>query len=157
MRKKDSYYIKRNSFFINIGYNKKMDRNIDIDVIIELIIEHEGLVPNQTPFRIVNDIMANWDHIFGYEIDKSIIKPKGRENFIFLKNLGDVFLSVRHQFYNYSINPGRYGLKEDCNIVEAIRLFDQSGANGKIVFLKSRISDFDENIELRKLFNDKES
>ena len=103
---------------------------MDIDVIIEDIIEHEGLIPYQTPFRIYNAAMLILDHVLGFEIDKGFKKPENRKNFIFLKNEGDVYLAVWKQFFKYMENPLKYGL---------------SIGEGQ----------FDEKVSLRELFEDK--
>lgn len=100
----------------------------------DLIIQHEGLVPFQTPFRITSDDMAKWvsmfDDTIGIQLDPNFKKPKDRQNFLFLKNKDDVFPAVQEQFRRFSERqPG-------ITVEDAVRIFDQTGADGKLNFLK---------------------
>lgn len=104
---------------------------------VSLILQHEGLLPGQTPFRITSPAMRKWKTVHGYPIAKGVA-PKGRENFLFLQNPMDVFPAVRKQFKNYLTKPGRYGLKGAPTVMQAISIFDQTGAQGKANFLRSR-------------------
>lgn len=122
----------------------------NIDSLIKNILIHEDLLPFQTPFRITNFSMNNWKTILGYTISHNP-KPEGRTNFIFLTNQEDVFKSVKQQFLNYNYNPDKYGIGPDPTIEQAIRLFDQTGSDGKIKFLKEKIQDFDETKPLEDL------
>ena len=102
----------------------------------DLVIEHEDLVPFQTPFRITSDGMGKWVSMFDdtltVQLDPAFNKPEDRKNFLFLKNQDDLSPAVEEQFRRYAErNPG-------ISITDAIRIFDQTGADGKIDFLKKR-------------------
>lgn len=111
---------------------------ISSDSLVNAIVSHEGLLPKQTPFRITSPAMGNWNTIHGFEIDKTSPRPSNRRNFIFLKNPEDVPKAVKQQFLNYRNKPSRYGLSAEPTLEEAIRVFDQTGADGKISFLKKK-------------------
>jgi len=128
----------------------------NLDTVIKYIIIHEGLVPFQTPFRITNPVMREWNTILGFKIKKDNI-PEDRNNFIFLVNQDDVLKAVKQQFLNYNNNPSKYGLPNNPTIENAIRLFDQSGANGKIIFLESNIPTFDPSIHLNDIVANQKS
>src|SRR3990167_9077070 len=106
---------------------------------VDLIIQHEGLEEYQTPFRITSPEMAQWKTIHGKKISVNAKKSKGREKFIYLENKEDIPVAVRRQFINYSKTPQKYGIKPvNPTIEEGVRVFDQTGAEGKIKFLKSK-------------------
>ena len=103
---------------------------------IDGLIKHEGLEPGQTPFRITSDEMRTWSTIHGLPIDWEKVPSKGRENFIYLKDANQVPIAVDTQFYKYYTNPKAYKLPKNPTIENAIRKFDQTGADGKIKYLK---------------------
>lgn len=108
-------------------------RRIDF---INAILQHEGLVPLQTPFRITDPKMANWVSMFDdtirTQLDPNAIKPKDRQNFLFLKNQADLIPAVAEQFRRYrERNP-------NWRIIDAIRKFDQTGSKQKLNFLKEQ-------------------
>ena len=103
---------------------------------IDLIIQHEGLEPYQTPFKITSEEMRNWKTIHGYKINQKAKPSKGRENFIYLEKQEELKPSVEQQFTNYVLKPKEFGLKENPTLAEAVKVFDQTGAEGKIKFLK---------------------
>lgn len=106
--------------------------------IIQAILQHESLVPGQTPFRITNPNMKKWNKIHGFQIDKNPEAPMNRQNFIFLKNPNEVPIAVKKQFENYAYNPQKYGLPKNPTLEDALRLFDQTGAKGKMAFIKNK-------------------
>jgi hypothetical protein len=114
------------------------------------VIQHEGLEPYQTPFRITSEAMRNWKTIHGYKINKEIVPSKGRENFIYLLNQEDLFPAVRQQFMNYATNPKKYGLPQNPTVEQAVKVFDQTGAQGKLNFLKKM--GIDSTVLLEELF-----
>ena len=121
------------------------------DNIVDEIINHEGLIDKQTPFRITNPEMKKWTKIHGYEIDNTAKKPANRENFIFLKNSEDVPKAVKQQFIKYATTPNKYGLRNDVTLKDALNKFDQSGAKGKIEFLMKKFPNLDLNQPLKNM------
>ena len=115
---------------------------------IDLTIQHEGLEPLQTPFKITSEEMRNWKTIHGFKINKEAKPSKGRENFIYLENQEDLKPAVKQQFINYSTKPEKYGLKNNPTVTDAIRIFDQTGAEGKLKFLQQK------GIDTNMLLND---
>lgn len=104
---------------------------------VSAIIEHEGLIPKQTPFRITNESMRKWNKIYGFDISHEE-KPSNRKNFIFLKNAEDVVPAVESCLKNYANNPSKYGLSEKSTLKDILMKFDQTGSAGKIKFLRSK-------------------
>lgn len=127
------------------------DSNFEIDDIVDAIIKHEGLIEGQTPFRITNPIMRKWNTIHGFEINKNANIPENRRNFIFLKNPNDVKKAVKQQILNYIKMPERYGLPNNPSLVQIIKVFDQSGSEGKIKYLQNKFPSLDLNIPTRDL------
>lgn len=123
---------------------------LNFNHVINLILQHEGLLPKQTPFRITNPEMKRWNNILGFKVDKSEIPPPERKNFIFLENPNDVPKAVRKQFQNYANNPSKYGLKPNVTLKDALAKFDQSGVKGKIEFLLKNIPNLDLNKPLKE-------
>ena len=80
--------------------------------------------------------MAQWNTIHGYKIDKKAAKSKGRENFFYLKNADEVKPAVEKQFKNYYQVPAKYSLPSNPTVEQAVRKFDQTGADGKLKMLK---------------------
>jgi hypothetical protein len=119
--------------------------NITINTVIDSILDHENLLPGQTPFRITSPAMRRWDRIFGYRINRNPAVPSNRRNFLFLQKPGDVTLAIRRLFERYNNNPGRYGLDANPSLADAIRTFDQSNAEAKISFLNRQIPNLDVN------------
>ncbi|HUU89152.1 MAG TPA: hypothetical protein VMX17_15565 [Candidatus Glassbacteria bacterium] len=118
-------------------------KNVSMDEFVNAIIQHEGLLPGQTPFRYTNQTMRRWDTIHGFPIDKVSPRPSNRNNFIFLKNKEDVPKAVRKQFENYINFPQRYGWQRQPSIQQSISKFDQTGASGKMSFLKKKFPSID--------------
>jgi len=121
----------------------KPSMNITFTDIIQSILRHESLIPGQTPFRITNPSMKNWNKIHGFQIDKNPNAPSNRQNFLFLKNPNEVPMAVKKQFENYAYNPQKYGLPINPTLEDALRLFDQSGVGGKMNFLKKQFPHID--------------
>jgi len=102
------------------------------------VIEHEDLVENQTPFRVTHPSMRNWTSMFEQTInapvDPNYEKPEGRENFMFVPegNADTIPGMVFEQFRRYAERD------PSVTIGEAIKTFDQTGAKGKLKFLKDR-------------------
>ena len=132
------------------GQTERAKANFDLDTLVNKVLTHEGLLPKQTPFRITNPSMRKWNDIHGFAIDKGP-KPKGRENFIFLKNPEDVAKAVKKQLLNYVNHPAQFKLPANPTIGQALRKFDQSGCKGKIQFLKENIPNFNENMPLKSI------
>lgn len=105
-------------------------------------MQHEGLEPNQTPFRITSPDMGKWTSMFddtiGIQLDPDAKKGKGRQNFLYLKNQSDLLPAISEQFRRYAENPKKYKLPMIPTVSDAVRKFDQSGADGKLSFLQSR-------------------
>lgn len=101
---------------------------------IKKTIEHEGLEPNQTPFRITSEKMRNWTSMFDDTIKTKLNpkakKSKGRENFLYVEKKEDVEPAVSEQFSRYEKR------KPDITVDEAVRTFDQTGAEGKLKYLE---------------------
>lgn len=100
-----------------------------------VVVKHESLSPYQTPFRITNPCMKKWVSLFDdtlrIELDPNFKKPIGRENFLYLKNKEDLIPAIVEQFRRYAFrNP-------EITIGGAIRVFDQTGAEGKIKFIEN--------------------
>lgn len=129
-------------------------KKISLDDIVDAIIKHEGLVKGQTPFRITNPSMKNWNTIHGLEIDKDTPKPVGRENFIFLKDASKVADAIKAQFKKYAKYPARYGFKGAPSLIDALAEFDQSGLSGKVAFILSRIPELNGRADLDKPLTD---
>jgi hypothetical protein len=123
--------------------SKTLEKKVSLDKIVQLVIKHEGINGGQTPFRITSPAMRRWNKIYGYEIDKDIKKPENKKNFLYLKRESDVVGAVRKVFENYAKNPGKYGMSKSVTLEQALRKFDQTGANGKISFLKRNIPGLD--------------
>ena len=62
-----------------------MRQNSNIDHIINTMLEHEDLIPGQTPFRITHRDMRHWKTVLGYPVNKNPKAPYGRKNFIFFR------------------------------------------------------------------------
>ena len=125
----------------------------NIDDIVGIIMEHENLLPKQTPFRITHPSMKKWNNIHGFEVDKSYPRPKGREKFIFLKNPDDVPKAIKKQFIEYQKNPSNYGLPHQPSLRDALRVFDQTGVRGKINYILDRIPKININQPLAYFFS----
>lgn len=131
-----------------ITENKKQNQSdvtsaITLENICKEIIKHENLIPFQTPFRIDEaGKMRAWKHIQGFEIDweKNAKAPKERRNFIFLKNQEDLLPAVIRQFRSYQ--------RQGYNFEEGVRKFDQTGANGKLKYLKEKFPNLDVSSEI---------
>jgi hypothetical protein len=131
---------------------KEVSSQTKIDEIVNAIIQHEGLMPKQTPFRITNPSMKNWTTIHGFKIDRTTPKPKGRENFIYLVNASDVPKAIKKQLARYANNPARYNLSAKPSLKEALQVFDQTGVRGKLNFLQERFPSLNVNQTLSSLF-----
>lgn len=120
----------------------------------DLIVKHEGLEPGQTPFRITNPEMAKWKTIHGKKINHKAVKSKGRENFFYLEKPDEVKPAVEQQFKNYYQVPAKYNLPSNPTVEQAVRVFDQSGADGKLKMLKDNGVDVSQ--PLSNIFNQTE-
>lgn len=132
--------------------NKPSSNPVTFDQILPTIFEHEGLLPKQTPFRIMNDTMRKWNTIHGFPIDKTTPVPKDRRNFFFLQDSDDVPKAIRQQFVNYYTNPTKYKLSSEPTLDEAIRKFDQENPDGKMKLILSNFPNIDFKIPLRNFF-----
>jgi len=132
--------------------NKTQAPNAHIDNIIDTVLEHEGLLPGQTPFRITNKNMRNWDRFLGFPINKKPQAPSNRKNFLFFKNPEHVKPAVKQQLQRYVENPKQFGLSRNPTLEEALRKFDQTNVNAKIRYLKSEIPNLDIRTPLKDLF-----
>ncbi len=117
-----------------------------------LIFQHEGLLPNQTPLRITNPTMRNWNTIHGFPIDKTSPRPNNRKNFFFLQNVEDVPKAIRQQFVNYYTNPSKYQLSSNPTLAEAISKFDQERPQDKMKYIKNHLPDLNFNTSLKSYF-----
>jgi hypothetical protein len=113
--------------------------SVNLSDLIKLIVQHEGLVRGQTPFKITSPEIGKWTTIHGFKIDRNAKKPSDRKNFIFLKNPDEVPKAVEKQFVKYATNPSKYGLPSNVTLKGAISKFDQTGANDKIAFIKKQM------------------
>lgn len=136
----------------NVPQETYSEKPITQDDLIRHILQHEGLIEKQTPFRYTNETMKKWDTIHGFEIDKTTPVPFNRRNFIFLKNPSDVPMAVKKQFENYLKKPSKYGLPKNPTLEDAIRVFDQSGADSKIQYLKEALPSIKPQDPLSKFF-----
>jgi hypothetical protein len=125
---------------------------ISIDDLVPHILHHEGLIDRQTPFRYTSDAMREWNTIHGFPIDRSGNVPNNRRNFIFLQRQEHVPMAVRAQFANYSNRPHAYGLQGNPTVEQAIRVFDQTGADGKLRYLRDNLPNFNPDQPLSELF-----
>jgi hypothetical protein len=131
--------------------NKEQPKvTVKMNEFIDHLLIHEGLEPRQTPIRITFQHMRNWDHILGYDVYKGH-KPKDRQNFFYVKNPNDVKPVTTKAFMNYLKDPQRWKLPKNPTIGQAIRVFDQSGSDDKITYLKKSIPNFNENAPLKSL------
>lgn len=109
----------------------------------DYIIEHENLQPNQLPFRVTDDgvkyskgkrPMREWTSMFDDTIktplDPKAKKAKGTENFLYTTDEKHKKPAVEEQFRRY--DEGEPGISVD----KAVRKFDQTGAEGKLKYLK---------------------
>jgi len=126
---------------------------INSTALVNEILKHENLIPGQTPFRITNPQMREWNTIHGFEIDKTSPRPENRKNFFFLKNHDEIPQSVKIQFKKYSLYPQDYGLKPNPTLKEGIEVFDQTGSAGKITYLKKVFPYIDFNKSLSFYFS----
>lgn len=131
---------------------KSDEAKINISTVIDSVLKHENLLPGQTPFRITSPKMRQWNSIYGYKINKKPDAPSIRTNFLFLKNPSDVPKAVKALFYKYKSNPGRYGLSNKSTLKQVLEVFDQSGAAGKMAFLKKEIPGLDVNKPFSNFF-----
>ena len=109
---------------------------MDLNDFVQAVIAHEGLEPNQTPFRITNPAMKNWTSMFDntikIKLNPQAKKSKGRENFLYVQNQADVVPAVAEQFKRYAQrSPG-------ISIADAVKIFDQTGAAGKLQYLQGK-------------------
>lgn len=101
---------------------------------VKKVIEHEGLEPNQTPFRITDPKMGKWTSMFDntkkIKLNPAAKKSPGREKFLYTQNAEDVEPAVSEQFTRYQKrNPA-------ITVEDAVKTFDQTGAKGKLEYLK---------------------
>lgn len=119
------------------------NEKITLDNIVEVLLVHENLLPCQTPFRITNPIMKQWNTILGYKTNKNPEVPSSRKNFIYLINPLEVPLAVKKQFERYATTPEKYGLPENPSLEKCLKVFDQSNAIAKIAYMVSQIKGLD--------------
>ena len=126
--------------------------NTPLNQITPLIIEHERLLPKQTPFRITNPIMRQWNTIHGFPIDKTTPVPRNRRNFFFLQNPNDVPKAIEQQFRNYADRPSKYQLPNIPTLEDAIRKFDQENPDDKMEYIKTSLPNINFNQPLVNFF-----
>ena len=129
-------------------------KSVNIGEFIDLVLKHEGLAPGQTPFRITDPSMKKWTSMFDdtikVKLNPQAAKKPGTENFLYTERPEDVPPAVTEQFRRYNAKPKKYALPENVTIEQAVRLFDQSGADGKIKYLRQ--FGVDPSIPLKTLF-----
>lgn len=121
------------------------------DEFVDAILQHEKVVPFQTPLRITSPEMRGWQHIKGYPVRRGP-KPAGRENFFFVPDQRMVPMATKQQFMDYITQPNHYGLSPRLTVSEAINKFDQTGAPGKLEFMRQR--GFDPNQLMADIFSE---
>lgn len=108
--------------------------------ITQLVMQHEGLEPFQTPFRITDPSMKKWTSMFDdtlrVKLNPNAVKGEGRQNFLYLQRQEDLVPAIAEQFRRYATNPKKYKLPDNPTVAQAIKKFDQTGAAGKIRFLE---------------------
>lgn len=111
-------------------------QNTQLADLAQHIIQHEGLLPNQTPFRITDPTMNKWVSMFDSTnkimLNPNIKKPKGRENFLYTMNPEDVHPAVMEQLRLYATRDPSITLEK------AMKTFDQTGSKGKLKFLQAQ-------------------
>ena len=128
---------------------------------VDLIIKHEGLEPNQTPFRITDPKMSKWTSMFDdtikLKLNPKASKSKGRENFLYTEKPEDVQRGVEEQFKRYKKR------KAGISVEDAVKIFDQSGSDGKLKFLKKqgidtkkKLDDYVKNTDMEMLSDELE-
>lgn len=116
---------------------------VKLPIVVKHMVDHEGLVPHQTPFKITNPEMRKWTRIMGFPVNKHPKAPRDRRNFFYLKNHQDVIPAVTKLLESYANNPEKYNLPDNPTLRQAIRKFDQTNATHKIRYLKEQIPDLD--------------
>lgn len=121
----------------------------------EAIKTHEGLSPRQTPYKATHPSMLGWESMYddsiGMELDPNAQKAPGTENFLYAKRQEDIIPGIIQQFRNYARRPKDFGLPEDPTVEQAVRIFDQTGADGKIKYLAKK--GIDVSMSLSELLN----
>jgi len=110
----------------------KIDK-ITIEDFVSLILKHENLLPRQTPFRITNEDMKNWDTIYGFEIDKTMDQERDdlRKQIEILKTRNDksskkILLKLEARLRKYENAKNFIFLKNDSDVRPAVRkLFER--------------------------------
>jgi len=111
-----------------------------INDIISVMLEHENVIPGQTPARITHPNMRSWKTYQGFPtMTDDSKKPRDRRNFIFLKNPGDVPAAVKKQLSRYVSMPSRFGLPNNPTLGEAMLVFDQQNPRPKMEYMKSKL------------------
>ena len=123
-----------------------------IDTIINLIMRHEGLEPKQTPVRITSNKMRQWNHVLGFDIDKDYLHDPARGNFFYLEDPSKVDDLIKKIFRLYTIYPQKYGLPKNPTLKQCLYKFDQTGAKGKIAFLKSKLPTLNVNTPMANFY-----
>ena len=124
------------------------------------IMMHEGLEPLQLPFRITSPEMGKWSSMFDDEVGGKLklnakaIKAPGREKFLYVTKQEDVLRGISIQFKRYAThkNYEEWRLKHggEPTIADAVKLFDQTGADGKLTYLQK--SGIDTNTKLKEIY-----
>ena len=140
----------------NIDTRTPKSKSVDIRkqefqlLLANAIATHEGLEPFQTPFKITNDEMRKWNTIHGFKINKKVVPSKGREGFLYLQRQEDLMPAIIAQLKSYTTKTKQFGLPDNPTIEDAIRIFDQTGAKGKLEFLQK--NNIDTKFKLKELF-----
>ena len=71
-----------------------------------------------------------YDDTIKTKLNPKAKKSKGRENFLYTEKPEDVKPAVEEQFRRYGER------KKDITVEEAVKTFDQTGAEGKLKYLK---------------------
>jgi len=120
-----------------------------LDHFANVIIQHEGLEPYQTPFKITDPKMAKWTSMFDdtmkFKLNPKAKKGAKRQNFLYAVNQADIAPAIIEQFRRYSVrNP-------NITIANALKIFDQTGAKGKIEHME-KVGGIDTKSKLKDLF-----
>lgn len=90
--------------------------------------------------------MRQWNHIYGFEVDKNNPKTPHTKNFFYLKRSEDVVPAVKALFKKYVI---KYN---DPTLEKAIRIFDQEHPDAKMSFILRNMPSVDMKAKLSTYF-----
>lgn len=131
-------------------FPQQKQTRMTLDELTKYILKQEGVHGRQTPFRITSHEMRDWDTFQGFPVYHGKV-PLREHNFIHLKNPEDVPKAVKRQFLSYKEDPHEFRLGNNPTVGQAIRVFDQSNAEGKLAYLRKYMPNFNENFPLKQL------